>query len=74
MRSGVDAGFSDRLLRDDEVETLLDLLEEVAEERRWIATEAPRPKHRFLASSKAGEFESCAAITGGRTAGSGTRS
>jgi RimJ/RimL family protein N-acetyltransferase len=42
-----DQSFSVRPLRRDEFEPLLDLLEQVAEERRWIATEPPIPRDRW---------------------------
>ena len=40
-------GFSIRPLRKDEIELLLDLIEEVAEERKWIGTEPPIPRERW---------------------------
>ena len=39
--------FTIRTLRDGEVEDLLDQLEEIAEERRWIASEPPIPRERW---------------------------
>jgi RimJ/RimL family protein N-acetyltransferase len=39
--------FLVRPLRRDEIETLLDQLEEVAGERRWIASEPPIPRERW---------------------------
>ena len=39
--------FTIRPLRRDELEPLLDLLEAVAEERRWIASEPPIPRDRW---------------------------
>jgi RimJ/RimL family protein N-acetyltransferase len=44
---GADGGFTIRPLRRDEIEDLLDLLEGVAEERRWIGTEPPIPRERW---------------------------
>ena len=41
------AEFSVRPLRADEVESVLDLLDEVAAERRWIASEPPIPRERW---------------------------
>ena len=41
------AEFSIRPLRADEIEVLLDLLDEVAAERRWIASEPPIPRDRW---------------------------
>jgi RimJ/RimL family protein N-acetyltransferase len=41
------ADFSIRPLGEDEVETVLDLLDEVAAERRWIASEPPIPRERW---------------------------
>jgi putative acetyltransferase len=40
-------GFNIRTLRKDEIEPLLDLIDEVAEERRWIGTEPPIPRERW---------------------------
>ena len=39
--------FTVRGLRRDELETLYDLVEAVAEERRWIASEPPIPRERY---------------------------
>jgi RimJ/RimL family protein N-acetyltransferase len=39
--------FSVRPLRRDEIEPLLDLLDAVAAERRWIASEPPIPRDRW---------------------------
>jgi RimJ/RimL family protein N-acetyltransferase len=41
------ADFTVRALRREEIESLLDLLEAVAEERRWIASEPPIPRDRW---------------------------
>ncbi|TMK64990.1 MAG: GNAT family N-acetyltransferase [Actinobacteria bacterium] len=41
------SGFTIRTLRRDEIEQLLDQLAEVAEERRWIASEPPIPRERW---------------------------
>lgn len=41
------SGFTIRPLRRDEIEPLLDQLAEVAEERRWIASEPPIPRDRW---------------------------
>jgi RimJ/RimL family protein N-acetyltransferase len=41
------AEFAVRLLRADEVESVLDLLDDVAAERRWIASEPPIPRERW---------------------------
>ena len=41
------AEFTVRPLRRDEVDAVLDLLEEDAEERRWIASEPPIPRDRW---------------------------
>ena len=41
------ADFTVRPLRRDEIEPLLDLLDAVAEERRWIASEPPIPRDRW---------------------------
>src|SRR5204862_276159 len=43
----VTAGFAIRPLRRDEIDTLLDQLEEIAEERRWIGSEPPIPRDRW---------------------------
>jgi RimJ/RimL family protein N-acetyltransferase len=48
MRSGAEvADFAIRPLRRDELEALYDLLEAVAAERRWIASEPPIPRERW---------------------------
>lgn len=39
--------FTIRRLRHDELESLYDLLEAVAEERRWISPEPPIPRERY---------------------------
>jgi putative acetyltransferase len=44
---GADTRFIIRPLRRDDIEELLDLLEDVAEERCWIATEPPIPRDRW---------------------------
>ena len=44
------SSFSIRPLRRDEVESLLDLLDAVAAERRWIASEPPIPRDRWRES------------------------
>lgn len=41
------ADFTIRPLRRDEIDLLLDQLEAVAEERRWIASEPPIPRDRW---------------------------
>ena len=41
------ASFAVRPMREDELEALLDQLEEVAQERRWIASEPPIPRERW---------------------------
>jgi RimJ/RimL family protein N-acetyltransferase len=41
------ADFSVRALRREEIEPLLDLLDAVAAERRWIASEPPIPRDRW---------------------------
>jgi len=41
------ADFAVRPARGEEIEAILDLLEDVAEERRWIASEPPIPRERW---------------------------